>query len=247
MNPELGTSSPELRPPNSPTKPDTDTVATNACQFALDSVSELMSLMIHDLANPLQSMTMQLELAGEAGQPGQGLDIDTLLDTSEEVGSLLNKISGFFYQRSSTAPCQLRASVARNQETMEHRLAKRGIAWESIWLEIPELPHNCIILELVLLRCLIMIGYQARFGQRQALTLRTALVLLRPYQAQAPVDLRIQLELLDQDKRPHQIFIPEKANAMQTQMERLGPGFRCSILANERVQLDFRLPCPTSR
>lgn len=246
MNSEFGTTSPDLRSPLLPASPTTssEAVASDACQLAFNSISELMSLMIHDLANPLQSLTMRLELSSEPDQP---VDVDELLRTSEEVGSLLNNISGFFYRNHATVPCQLRACLARARDTMAQRLANRGITWESSWLDLPNIPHSCILVELVLLRCLILIGYQPRQGQRPALSLRSTPILLHPYQAQRPVDLRIQLELMDQNQVPTQILSSEKADSFQALMQRLGPGFGCSRLAKGRVQLDFRLPCPPSR
>lgn len=225
----------------------THALATQACHLCLDSVSELMSLMIHDLANPVQSLMMQLELGGDPSAPGQGLDIDALLHTGEEIGSLLNRLSTFFYRRDDSAPCQLRASLARLQDTMQQRLANRGILWKSSWLEIPELPHDCMIPELVLLRCLILIGYQPRQDLGQTLSLRSTALLTSHFCEQSPVDLRIHLELSDQRGASAPIFRPEKAKALQDQLRGLGPGFSLSILIHDRVQLDFRLPCPPSR
>lgn len=222
----------------------TESVATEACQLALDGVSELMSLLIHDLANPLQSLTMQLELSGDPNDDGRGLDIDALLSTSEEVGQLLNQMSTFFYRRNPQAPCQLRASLTQIEDAMLQRLRNRGILWESKCVRLPDIRHSCLIPELVLMRCLIYVGYQLRRDRGVPLRLHSTIMLLGPKETKGPLDLRIHLELLDALGTSIPMFTPEKETSMMTQMCRLGPGFSCSTLANNRVQLDFRLPSP---
>lgn len=246
MTAEFGTSSPDSTPPLVPASHviHSDAVATEACQLALNGVSELMSLMIHDLANPLQSLTMQLELSGDPGDDSSPLDIDSLLSTSEEVGQLLNKVSTFFYRRSPKASCQLRASLVRLQDALQQRLSSRGIRWEYDCLDIPEISHNCVIPELLLMRCLIHVGYERRQDRALGMRLRSNMILLRPYCATSPLDLRIHLDLLDHLGVTNPFFTLEKLQAIQTQMTRLGPGFSCSVLANHRVQLDFKLSCP---
>lgn len=245
MNAEFGTSSPGLsQPPVSVNPLKTESVATEACQLALKGVSELMSLLIHDLANPLQSLTMQLELSSDPNDNGRGLDVDALLSTSQEVGQILNQMSAFFYRHSPQAPCQLRTSLTQLEDAMLQRLRNRGILWETKFPRMPDIPHNCAIPELVLLRCLIYVGYQLRRDRGVSLRLHSTVTLLGPMDAKNQLDLRVQLELLDPLGTSIPMFTPEKESSMITLMSRLGSGFSCSTLVNNRVQLDFRLPSP---
>lgn len=214
-------------------------------RFAFNTISELLSVVIHDLANPLQSVTMQLELLGDVmGDPEQAQPrIDSILDTSETFAELLGNLSAFLHRRApQEGVCQVRSAVTRVQSILHTRLAQRGVLWTHKTLpNMPTVPHDAMLLELVFLRILLLTAYAHRTGLRQSLGLQSVVSLRAPLSSNEAAPLRLQLELRDREGKKVPVVPLERLGDLQKDLGHLGPAQRLTVLADDSLQLDLDL------
>lgn len=219
-------------------------ISQNATQLAIDSLGELLRIVIHDLANPLQSITMQLELLedGHEGTPRLQTRVDSMLDTAEEFSALLGSLSAFFHRPSSgSSVCCVRESVQRLNGLLEDRLAHRGIRWEVDTALLPIVTQPCSELELVLLHILILAGYARRDAQDASLLLRTTFAVPTP-DTGGGSKIRVHCTLTGSSCGTQPVILPSNHEELNRIAQRLSPGACIHAFPDGSLQLDLQLP-----
>lgn len=213
--------------------------------MTLRSISDLLGVLVHDLANPLQSMTMQIELLGDIQPEPEDLQqrVNTILDTSEEFSTLLVSVSTYFQR--STPPrdqrCDFRNALLNIRNLMYDRLLNRGLQWEIRDAMLPPIKADCVALEMILLRILIFVGYTRRRGGASKLRFCTTPSLLGPDRPLQKLPFRVRFALFGADTGPLSLSSPERLKALENDINRLGQGFRLTTLADQSLQLDVEL------
>lgn len=249
MDLEPGTSSrrsPASEPRDAATAP--ETLAENASRLAFHALSQLLSVVIHDLANPLQTITMQLELLDDPIGESSRSRIDSILDTSEEFVALLGNLSTFVQRKPTPSDtCQARDTLHRVEALLQARLLRRGLTWSTELVDLPQIPHGCTVLELLLLRILLQVAYGHHRGHRSSQALRLKMMLKSPLVAGQSAKLRLHFSMRDSSSKTVPLLSPQQQSQLRADLQTLSPNYAVTSLANHSLVLDLDLAPPTDR